>query len=419
MPENRKLLQLKMVVASPSDVARERSIVEAVASELNRGIAEELGVQLKVLRWETDAFPGLNLDGPQGLIDSILRIQDSDLVVGIFWKRFGTPVADAKSGTEHEIRAAYDSWYSSGRPQIMVYFNRKPYSATSKEELEQWGEVLDFQRQFPEDGLWWPYNGTRQFERLIRNHLTLFLRRWAAESSKSVASDDTSRLDAEHRGATGYELLPLMSEEIEKIVKAIIEPGLKRAGGARAGCKELFALYVAIDRIAMTSRVFLDILAKEQDPDRLRHLVAQHLVLRQEFAKFAWSAEECGDQLSIYNRELARAVRQLVGMKHMRLDFWNAVFKAASQQIETSRNLAKFNLEQFRHSSFFYHRAGQMTEQEGSISLDDPAAVREAVSIGLHGISALESTASELAEFIKSNCEFADLFPARPVCDEH
>jgi hypothetical protein len=32
-----------------------------------------------------------------------MQIADSDVVVGIFWKRFGTPTRDAQSGTEHEL----------------------------------------------------------------------------------------------------------------------------------------------------------------------------------------------------------------------------------------------------------------------------------------------------------------------------
>ena len=114
--------------------------------------------------------------GPQGLIDPILRIEACDILIGIFWKRFGTPVTDAQSGTEHEFRLGYEAWKRAGRPQIMVYFNQQPYAPKTREETDQWGQVLDFQRNFPKEGLWWPYRGRAQFERLVRNHLTQFLR---------------------------------------------------------------------------------------------------------------------------------------------------------------------------------------------------------------------------------------------------
>jgi tetratricopeptide (TPR) repeat protein len=166
---------LRIVVASPSDVQPERDAVQAVADELNRGIAKDRALRLEVGRWETDAYPGLHVDGPQGLIDPILRIEDCDVLIGIFWKRFGTPTMGAKSGTEHEFRTAYEAWQKNQRPQIMVYFNGKAYAPKSRDETDQWGLVLEFKKDFPKEGLWWPYKGKAEFEKLLRNHLTQFI----------------------------------------------------------------------------------------------------------------------------------------------------------------------------------------------------------------------------------------------------
>ncbi len=163
---------LRIVVASPGDVQAERDALTTVVEELNRGIAGDRSLRLELGRWETDAYPGFHPEGPQGLIDSVLNIQDCDVLIGIFWKRFGTPVKDAKSGTEHEFLRAYEAWQAQDRPQIMVYFNQKSYTPKSKAETDQWGQVLEFQERFPKEGLWWPYKGKAQFERLVRGHLT-------------------------------------------------------------------------------------------------------------------------------------------------------------------------------------------------------------------------------------------------------
>ena len=99
------------------------------------------------------------------------------MLLGIFWKRFGTPTTDADSGTEHEFRRAYAAWQQHGRPQIMVYFNlRDPKMRSTSGYQTSMRQVLQFQEHFPREGLWWPYNGKAQFERLVRNHLTQFLR---------------------------------------------------------------------------------------------------------------------------------------------------------------------------------------------------------------------------------------------------
>lgn len=211
----RKVELLRIVVASPGDVNTERDCVEGVAAELNRGLADVLGLRLDVIRWETDAFPGFNAAGSQGHIDTALRIEESDLVVGIFWKRFGTPVADAASGTEHEIRNAYRSWEKSGQPQIMVYFNQIPPLNPTSEESAQWQQVKQFQRDpLFKQGLWWNYDGADAFEKLVREHLTQYLRHRTAPVEMQVRTVesplglmDVSSVPAASRRA-GLDLAP-------------------------------------------------------------------------------------------------------------------------------------------------------------------------------------------------------------------
>jgi hypothetical protein len=76
MAEERKI---RIVVASPSDMNAERKGLTKVIEELNNGVAGLLGLRLQLSRWETDVYPGFHPDGPQGHIDSILRIQDCDI----------------------------------------------------------------------------------------------------------------------------------------------------------------------------------------------------------------------------------------------------------------------------------------------------------------------------------------------------
>ena len=73
---------LRIVVASPGDVQAERNALSTVVEELNHGIARDRGVRLELARWETDAYPGFHPEGPQGLIDPILRIETCDILIG-------------------------------------------------------------------------------------------------------------------------------------------------------------------------------------------------------------------------------------------------------------------------------------------------------------------------------------------------
>jgi hypothetical protein len=167
---------LRVVVASPNDVQAERNALPLIVDELNSAMASDRGLRLEIARWETDAYPGFHLEGPQALIDRVLHIEDCDILIGIFWKRFGTPVKDAGSGTDHEFRRAYAAWRRRGRPHIMMYFNQQPFAPQTKAETDQWGQVLEFRHNFPKEGLWWPYKGKIQFARLARHHLTQFIR---------------------------------------------------------------------------------------------------------------------------------------------------------------------------------------------------------------------------------------------------
>jgi SEFIR domain/Effector-associated domain 7 len=172
---------LRVVVASPSDVQTERDLLDiTVIPELNRGIAKAYNLVLELCRWETDAYPGFHLDGPQGLIDGILKIDECDILIGIFWKRFGTPIQSGATGTEHEFLTAYQAWQKKGSPEIMMYFKEKEFTPTER-DLEQMQGVFNFKNNLPKEGLYWKFKDERDFESLVRQHLTRVVEKIAAQ----------------------------------------------------------------------------------------------------------------------------------------------------------------------------------------------------------------------------------------------
>ena len=112
--------RIRVVLVSPGDVVKERAAAKRVVDELNGTIARG---RLALWRWESDARPGMHPEGPQGVIDELMDMASADLVIGVFWKRFGTATHDADSGTEHELRAAWSAWRERGHPDVMVYFS--------------------------------------------------------------------------------------------------------------------------------------------------------------------------------------------------------------------------------------------------------------------------------------------------------
>ena len=59
---------LRVFVASPSDVAEERAILEDVIRELNITWSKNLGIYLELVKRETHTFPGIGSD-PQAVIN--------------------------------------------------------------------------------------------------------------------------------------------------------------------------------------------------------------------------------------------------------------------------------------------------------------------------------------------------------------
>ncbi len=168
--------KLRLLIASPGDVKKERAIVRKVVGEVNRGVAVDRRIEFQVIAWETDTYPGFHPLGTQALIDDLLRIEECDVVVGIFWKRFGTPALKAKSGTEHEIRTAVAAWKTRKTPHVMLYFSTKPYAPKDASETKQWTDVLEFRAEFQAKGLLGTYSTQKQFEDSFRDHLTLHVR---------------------------------------------------------------------------------------------------------------------------------------------------------------------------------------------------------------------------------------------------
>jgi len=167
---------LKVVVVSPGDVPGERNSLAQVFEDLNRNTASERGFYLDLLSWENDVYPRFRREGIQAAIDESLQIQDCDIIIGMFWARFGTPVSDANSGTEHELRIAYEAWKQTKRPHIMLYFKSVGFSPSSVEEADQLKKVLEFKETFAQEAIYGRYQDVDDFKRRVSNDLTQLLR---------------------------------------------------------------------------------------------------------------------------------------------------------------------------------------------------------------------------------------------------
>lgn len=167
----RTIQQFQIFLASPGDVSVEREHVRTAVLEVNRTLGKDRGFILTPVGWDTDARPGYGGDPQSQINETIAKMAEYELFVGIMWNRFGTRTERAESGTEEEFNRAAESHATNGNPQIMLYFGQMGANLRTLAELEQKQKVLSFRERVGPHALTWQYDDPAQFAVLFRRHL--------------------------------------------------------------------------------------------------------------------------------------------------------------------------------------------------------------------------------------------------------
>lgn len=191
MPE--QFTNLKVFVASPSDVSEERKLLEQVVIELNKLIGTRLKYRLQLIKWESDTYPGLG-DDAQDVINKQIG-DDYDVFIGIIWKKLGTPTKRGQSGTIEEFTRAYNRAVENHpKVHVMFYFNDTPYSP-SEMDVEQLLQINTFRKSIGEKGVYyWEYKSIEEFERLVKMHLGKVMQDfadWSGQETKGIKPSET------------------------------------------------------------------------------------------------------------------------------------------------------------------------------------------------------------------------------------
>lgn len=183
--ENGKIY--KCFIASPSDVKAERDACDEIVSSINRTIASQLNMQLRVVRWETDAHPAIGADG-QEVINEQLHPEDADFFIGIFWSRFGTPTPRANSGSEEEFERAYTQWQKTKSNKILFFFKTEKLPVDV--DTKQLDKVQAFRDKISACGCFYKQFGDlEQFKRDLQEALTAELMQFVKNASEKSEHD--------------------------------------------------------------------------------------------------------------------------------------------------------------------------------------------------------------------------------------
>jgi len=173
----------RILIASPSDLAEERQAATEAVNDWNAQHAVAESVVLLPVKWETHAKPQAG-ERPQEAINRQL-VRDCDILVGMFWTKFGTGTGVAESGTVEEI----DQFVASGKPALL-YFSSRPIDP-NKIDLKQHKKLKSFKDATYKKAL------TGSFSRVdeLRQTLLRDLMRQVRESNASVRSRRSAKLD--------------------------------------------------------------------------------------------------------------------------------------------------------------------------------------------------------------------------------
>ncbi len=161
MPENIQLFRL--FVGAPSDVDEALDVIRGQIEQWNRDLGPLTGARVEFINWRTHSHPAAG-SRPQALLNKQV-VDQSDIVVGVFRFRFGTPTGVADSGTEEEIRRSI----KKGKT-VMVYFAQFP-TRRQRKDRDEFARIEKFKRKLGERAIYHTYTDISGFEQAFRQHL--------------------------------------------------------------------------------------------------------------------------------------------------------------------------------------------------------------------------------------------------------
>jgi hypothetical protein len=211
----------RVLIASPSDLAEERQTASEAIYEWNAQHALAESVVLLPVKWETHAAPQSGIR-PQAALNRQL-VQASDMLVGMFWTKFGTDTGVAESGTVEEI----DQFVAAGRPALL-YFSSRPIDP-NKIDLKQHKKLRAFKATTYKKSLVGSFSTVPELRQALLRDLLHYVREFKA----SVPSRRVGKLEEASKLTeiiVAHRKNKITPEEYRKYREDLLGPKRSRAG---------------------------------------------------------------------------------------------------------------------------------------------------------------------------------------------
>lgn len=177
MPQ--QVVLYRILVASPSDVVKERKAIPDVVNAWNAVNSLNRAMVLEPVLWETHSYPEFG-DRPQAIVNRQL-VEACDVLVGVFWTRLGTPTGAADSGTVEEI----EKFLKAGKP-VLLYFSSAPVVLDSVDQ-DQYKRLSEFKKKCKEKALIFEYRSINDLREQLNRHLTSTIDKIHAGSTENAS----------------------------------------------------------------------------------------------------------------------------------------------------------------------------------------------------------------------------------------
>ncbi len=165
---------IRIFIASPGDVQKERDLIREVINEWNIINSFKYNTVLMPVGWETDSVASFGVP-PQEEINLKL-LNSCDLLIGVFWSKLGMPTSNYQSGTVEEIEV-----HSSQGKEIMLFFSKAAIPQKNYNE-EQFKKLKVFKESISSRCLYKEYDDSDKFKDLFVKQLYAKLNEdWATE----------------------------------------------------------------------------------------------------------------------------------------------------------------------------------------------------------------------------------------------
>lgn len=185
---SRILKEYTILISCPSDIKKEKKIIEDVIINFNKVQSYNYNVFFKCVEWKLGTYSSVG-QYPQTQINEQI-VDESDIAVAIFWNRAGEKTQNSISGTVEEINRLCRQ-----NKQVFLYFSLREKSLNNIEDVRQFEKVKKIKKQYQNSSIYKEYSSLKEFKKIFEREFNLFVAKNIKNQEKLLQSKVFNSID--------------------------------------------------------------------------------------------------------------------------------------------------------------------------------------------------------------------------------